>query len=249
MEHQCKFRCTDGKLFDPTISQWVQCPECKGKRFEKIEKDDKEVDEAIGIESNGLTTTLVPEALVPSDERTYLEDGSFDDLKKDAMSLYNTVLLGKRPKYSMCFGLGVKGKLDAFIYPLLATGYSEGLSVAPLLSALGLSQKLLRQEDLDTHFTSDLCVILINEGCSKADIAACKGLMQERASRSRATIFITSWSIEACSNLLGHYNDESAYLAKPVFIRYANSGKKSNYINNLYGEKNELPTLSFEDFN
>ena len=244
-----KCHCVNGRMFDPNIQQFVVCPLCKGKSREIIEEDSKESEEILGIGSGGWSGELVPESIIPKSERAYIEDITFQSLKEEMMSLYNSLVLGKKPKYSVCFGLGVKGRFDGLAYSLLSQAYKGGLRVSPFLSAFSLSNMLLNQDfSIVEYFDTDVCVVLVNEGCTKADVATCKGLLQERSFRNNATIFITTWSVEACSNLLGGYDDESLALAKPVFVKYKYSGESSPYINDLYGEKNYIPEIKFEEF-
>ena len=94
--------------------------------------------------------------------------------------------------------------------------------------------------ELDMYYDSDIVFMMICDGSSKADIAAAKGLMQSRALKGKATIFVTTWSVEACSILLGFWNDSSLFMATAVFLEYKSSGKNkhSHYINQLTGVEN-----------
>lgn len=246
MEEKCKYNCSNGRIFDPNIQSWVVCPECKGKKMKELDEHPEKSQELFGISAEDLSGVLVPEAIIPRNERGYLEDESFKTLSDTLKEIYAKLNQGNSLKESYCFGLGVKGKVNELIYPLQKVGYSSGLSISKLVTAIGLSQMLLSQSIDEDLFSSDLCIVLINEGCSKADVSACKGLMQERASRGLGTIFVTTWSVEACSNLLGYYEESDLYLAKPVFVKYKYSEKKSNYINNLYGVDNSLPELEID---
>ena len=85
-------------------------------------------------------------------------------------------------------------------------------------------------------------MVMIQDGASKADILSAKGLMQSRALKGKGTIFVTTWSIEACSILLGYFGEETFFLASGSFVEYKVSKKKkhSAYINQLTGVENEL---------
>lgn len=244
-KNTCKYNCSNGRIFDTGTRSWVVCPECKDKKLKEVNNSDNldNLKEDFGIDFEGLSGVLVPEAIIPENERNYIEPETFSNLKEGLMRIYARLNQGKGLKGSYCFGLGVKGRINELVFPLQKVAYTSGLTVSKFITAIGLSQMLLKQDIPDDLFTSDLCIILINEGCSKADVSACKGVMQERASKGLSTVFVTTWSVEACSNLLGYEGDESLYLAKPVFIAYKYSGKKSNYINNLFGVDNALPDI------
>lgn len=244
-ENKCSYNCNNGRIFDVRIKSWVACPECKGKKLKEFEIKEEEISEKLGVDGSNLSGVLVTEAVIPSNERNYIEAESFENLDKNLKQIMSRLLQGKSIKESYCFGLGVKGRVKELVFPLQKTAYTSGLNVVRFVSAIGLSQMLLKQSLPENIFNGDLCIILINEGCSKADVSACKGIMQERAVNGLGTVFVTTWSVEACSNLLGYERDEDCYLAKPVFIRYKYSEKHSNYINDLFGVENSLPELDF----
>ena len=242
-ESKCSYNCSNGRIFDVNIQSWVPCPECSQKKSEEFSKNSEEITEKLGIDGSALSGVLVPEAVIPLNERGYVEDKSFDDLSDKLNEIYSRLIQGKTIKQSYCFGIGVKGKVKELVFPLQKAAYTSGLNVVKFISAIGLSQMLLKQSLPENLFVGDLCIILINEGCSKADVSACKGVMQERAVNELGTVFVTTWSVEACSNLLGYSDNEDCYLAKPVFIKYKYSEKHSNYINDLFGVENSLPDL------
>ena len=139
-----------------------------------------------------------------------------------------------------CFGISIKGRVDRLAYPLLAKAYLSGYKIGRFITCSELSRLQLRGDDeLDRLLENDLQLVMIGEGSTKGEISCGKGLMQTRALRGKPTIFITTWTIEASSLLLGYADEEeNLFLAKPVFVRYKNSGKRSNYINQLTGVEN-----------
>lgn len=245
-DEKCKYNCTNGRLFDTNTQSWVPCPECKDKKIVELNTKDNIQNELFGVDSGNLTGVFVLEAVIPKEELNFMEQKELDILSNEVKSLQSKLTLGKKIEKSYCFGVGVKGNITALVYPLQKSAYTAGLTVARLITALGLTQKILKQDFLDEYFSSDLCIVLVNEGCSKADVASCKGLMQERASRGLATIFVTTWSVEACSNLLGYQGDSNLFLASPYFIRYKYADRQSRYINDLYGVKNESLELDLD---
>jgi hypothetical protein len=90
-------------------------------------------------------------------------------------------------------------------------------------------------------FPYSVAFMLICDGSSKADIYSARGFMQARALKGRPTVFVTTWSIEACSILLGYFGEETYFTASGVFLEYRHSGHKhSKYINDLTGVENGM---------
>ncbi|MGV3076322.1 hypothetical protein ACEE21_14655, partial [Clostridium baratii] len=140
-------------------------------------------------------------------------------------------------------GLGNKGRIDRFAYPLLAKAYLSGLSVARFISCSEYNRLYVAMDDaIESYMEKDFVLVLIQDGASKADILSAKGLMQSRALKGKGTLFVTTWSIEACSTLLGYFGEETYFLASGSFVEYKVSKKKkhSNYINQLTGVENEV---------
>lgn len=249
----CPNHCKNGEIFDRKLKKKIPCPYCAEKRRELVEKGIAISDEGIlsslsyllGVESEYMKAIFNYNMLIPEAERIYIEKESLENQKKISEELYSDLTLGNIPKNSFCFGLGNKGRVDKFAYPMLAKAYQSGLNVSKFLSCDDYNRmKLEMSSEVNDLFTSDFVIMLISDGANKADIAAAKGLMQTRGLRGKPTIFVTTWSIEACSMLLGYWNDPSLLLALPSFVEYRSNKKgHSRYINDLTGVDNELITI------
>lgn len=247
----CPYGCnTEGKILNPNDGKMIPCPYCSEKKKRLLEQGmaveehtDKEVklNTLLGVNSKYLSEVFVYDTIIPESERVFIEGASMDYQKQVAEELYNAFVLGMKPDRSYCFGISIKGRLDRFVYPMLAKAYMNGLSVAKCISCSEFSRLQLRMnEDLDDYINSDIAMMVINDGCTNGDLACAKGLMQSRALRGNPTVFVSTWTIEACSALLGGRSDDSTmFMAYPSFVEYRKSnGKRSNYINNILGEKN-----------
>ena len=245
----CPYDCNAmGKLLDVNTGKMVDCPHCSKlkkellAKGEVIEEDRGETPlaEVLGIKSKYLSQNYVFDGLIPDGEKLFLEGDSVDFLKTETERLYNKLTLGELPESSYCFGISIKGRVDRLAYPLLAKAYLSGYKIGRFITCSELSRLQLRGDDeIDRLLENDLQLVMIGEGSTKGEISCGKGLMQTRALRGKPTIFITTWTIEASSLLLGYADEEeNLFLAKPVFVRYKNSGKRSNYINQLTGVEN-----------
>lgn len=246
----CPYHCNEsGMILDVSLRKMVKCPHCSKIKEDLIRggmvetEDDERLPLAtvLGIQNDYLSTQFVYESVIPDGEQIYIDSESWEMQKGIAEELYLGLTIGNLPETSMCFGFGVKGRLEKFIYPILAKAYMAGLTVGRVLSCAEYNRLSISADgDFSDLFNSDLVVMLINEGCSKADLSSAKGLMQVRALKGKPTIYVSTWSVEACSNLLGYFDNDSYSLATPCFIKYKYDKKKdhSAYINRILGVTN-----------
>lgn len=247
----CPYGCnSSGKILDVNLKEMILCPHCSARKKELLKRgyveteSDQQVSIAsvLGIESAFLSTKFVYDSVIPEGELLFIDEESVEWQKEVAEDLYNKLVVGEVPDSSYCFGLGIKCDIDKFAYPMLAKAYLNGISISKFVSCSEYSRYILRQDSiLDNMFTSDFLMMLISEGCTQADLSAAKGLMQTRALKGKPTVFLSSWTIEACSGLLGFKDDSSLFLAKPVFVKYKKGSyakEHSSYINRLLGVEN-----------
>ena len=246
----CPYNCnSSGKLLDVNTGEMVNCPHCSKLKKEMLAKGiavEEDTDnrlplsDILGIKSKYLSKNYVFDTVIPEGERLFLEEDSVEYVKTETEKLYHILSIGEVPDNSYCFGISIKGRADRLAYPLLATAYLRGLKVGKFITCSEVSRLQLKGSDvIDELYDVDILIMLIGEGSTKGEISCAKGMMQARALKGKPTIFITTWTIESCSLMLGYSSDEgNLLLAKPVFVKYKNSGKSSNYINNLTGVEN-----------
>lgn len=245
----CPYNCnSSGLILDTNQGKLVPCPHCSKKKKELLKmgyvesEEDVQVpvSEALGIKNDFLSTKFVYESVIPDGERVFFEDESIKWQKEEAENLYLGLTVGTLPEQSFCFGLAVKGRIDRFAFPMLSKAYLAGLKVSRLVSCSEwYRMRLNLSDEIEDFLDSDFMIMLLDEGFTLAEIASAKGLMQSRALKGKPTVFVTTWTIEACSELLGFKNDKSCFIAKPVFLKYASGKKHSRYINGLLGQENE----------
>ncbi len=252
----CPYHCSNGYLFDRGLKKKIPCPYCSERKKELARDGVAQTEEGklgdlprlLGVDNDYMKPVFEYDWVVPDGERLFMEQDSITRQKDLAEELFLTLSVGQIPDRSLCFGLGNKGRVDKFAYPMLAKAYLSGLSVSRFISCTDYNRLLVAMSpDLDALFSADFVLMLICDGSSKADIASAKGLMQSRALRGKPTVFVTTWSIEACSILLGYWNDPSYFLASGVFLEYhvGKKSKHSHYINQLTGVENS--TMYEED--
>lgn len=247
----CPYHCNNGQILDYNTRTLIPCPHCSEKRKELASEGLAEVENGdiislptvLGINNKYLKTKFVYESVIPEGERIFLEEESLKLQEDICEEIYLGLSVGELPNKSYCIGLGNKGRIDRFAYPILAKAYLSGLTVSKFISCSEYNRMCINMSpDVEQFYTKDLVLMLIPDGASKADIASAKGLMQSRALNGKPTIFVTTWQIEACSILLGYYKDETYFLATGVFVEYkvSKDKPKSKYINQLTGVENEV---------
>lgn len=247
----CPYKCNaSGKILDTVSGQMVPCPHCfarkqelmKGGEVETVDDEIVPLSMVLGIESEFLSTKFVYETVIPDGELLFIDEESVSTQRDIAEELYHGLTIGNLPEESFCFGISIKGRAERFAYPMLAKAYMSGLNIGKFLSCSEYNRLTLdANSDILSLYECDFLMMLINEGSTLADISSAKGLMQTRSLKGKPTVFITTWTIEACSALLGYYDNDSLSLATPVFVEYKTTKKKghSHYINKLLGVEND----------
>ena len=246
----CPYNCNvNGMVLDDSLGRLVPCPHCSEIRKQLMRDGQVEVEgdvrvplsTVVGVKSEYLSSRFIYEAVIPDGELLFIDEESVEKQREMAEELYLGLSAGNLPEVSMCFGISIKGRAEVFAYPMIAKAYMGGLGVCRFMSASEFSRMALNvNEDMSEFYGADFMMMLINEGSTMADIASAKGIMQSRALKGKPTVFVTTWTVEACSALLGYYNNDSYSLATPVFVEYKTSKKKghTNYINKLLGVEN-----------
>lgn len=247
----CPYNCNaNGMLLDTNSGKMIPCPHCSKKKKELLSKGFAETEEnevlplssLLGLENPYLSEKFLYDVIVPEGEAVFIEQESLDWQREMADDLYLSLSVGNLPESSLCFGISIKGKIDRFAYPMLAKAYLSNLTVGKFLSCSEFNRMQFNMDDeVDNLYSCDFLMMLINDGSNLAEISSAKGLMQTRALKGKPTVFVTTWTIEACSGLLSNVNESELFLAKPVFLKYksAKKGKSSHYINKLLGVENE----------
>lgn len=243
VEEQCPYQCSpDGTYLDKRSKSFLQCPVHKQKRVKEARTgftaSGESLAKILGFNTEGLSDEVNTSLIIPKGELGFIESDSVKNVGDAMQDILNDLVLGEKPKKSYCFGLGVKGSLEQVAYPLLMAAYKTAQTVGRFITASEY-RRMTVQDDLieDTYelMSCEFLVVMVNEGCTKGDLSAIKGLMQIRASRGNPTIFVTTWSIQACSTLLGEKGTGSMFLAEEAFVRYKHSGSDGKYIDGIRG--------------
>lgn len=225
----------DGYIINPYTHRRELCPECAEKRHKMVKTG--EVKEELKLPPSLTGGNFIPDAVIPSSERSALEADSVDEIIEKAKSVISDLLIGVLPDESLLFNFGRKAYDANFIAPLLTKAYEGGLSAVPLLTPVDIIQSRHYLDSGDTQERKDIisyndirnkqvCVVCIDAGATNEEILAVKGVMQLRAMYNLPTIMVTHvWNY----NIGCLYNEggtKSYSIATLYQVRYKN---KKNY--------------------
>lgn len=245
LSSDCPYKCNvDNEVLDPARGRMVPCPHCREVATKQVAEQEYSVAEKLGFKNQPyLSPTLNKSQLVPEYELSYTVSGSYDKLFNDLKTLWGKLSQGELPRRSVCYGLGMKGRITRTAFALLHAAYSSGMNVHPLITGHELRNwDYYSPEELSDAVNSKVVVVLLEEGITREGLRVAKGFMQSRASRGYPTIFITTCTINTLNTLVD--SDELAGLeyAEPHFLEYptTDQNKYSKFVMGILGDKNEM---------
>lgn len=252
IDKECPFHCNaSNQVFDRQSRTWVVCPHCSDYAQHRVFTRDSDIYKDLGFSENlNITPTLDFDAILPDYEVSRITPESLEDVRTTCEELWSNLTQGILPSRSVCIGLGIKGRLHLLAYPLLATAYSAGLTCCPLLTATELMNAKLMEnmELLDRVLTSQVAVLVVEEGSTRSGLHTVKGVMQTRALKGLPTIILTTWMINAVNVLLDKDPLSGNVLADPHMVLYktGDQEKYSRYTMGILGLDNQINRIRVE---
>lgn len=250
LDPNCPYRCNgQNRYLDRGTAQLVACPHCTEKAEEFVSEPSVEMYQHFGFPTNlNITQHLDIDLLFPDYELDRLTPQSVSDFKSFLESLWSNLKRGILPERSLCIGMGIKGRFSDLVFPLLAASYTSGLTTHPVvLSADLLRWKLEENMDaLEEVHSAQTVIVFIEEGSTRVQLHAVKGLMQIRALRGLPTIIVTTWSVNSVNVLLDNDPHAGYSLAEPHFVIYKSSEyeRYSAYSLGILGLNNSVSSES-----
>ena len=223
----CPHNCNaSGKLFDRNIKTMIDCPYCKEKRksLTKGEEDVKvrgemvSMQEALGFSDPYLSPYYSFDALIPEEEMSMVMKESLIGVSDSIDELRGKLALGELPERSYCFGLARKGFVEKLAYPLLAKAYEMGIQSCKYVSSREYYARYIQDKPTLEYLDTEFLVVVVNSGSKYQELMLVRGLMESRATKGKATVFVTNCDIDECSLLLGYIGNASKYYASPYFV-------------------------------
>lgn len=226
VSENCPNQCnpTTHLFLNRATRELVPCPICKTTLRDTLLTQD--LSEELGIpDMKGYTGQLLLDKIIPAYEVSYLTPESYQGFCDYLQTLWGSLSQGILPSRSLALGLGMKGRVNQVAFPLLATSALAGLTVHPFISASEITALKLREdiEALEKLYSSQVLIVLLEEGASRAHLQVLKGVMQTRSIRSLPTIILTTWSVNSVATLIDSDPEVGYSLADPHFVQYLTS--------------------------
>lgn len=247
----CPFHCDkNNRFFDPARGELIPCPSCVPKLKEQVKnsgtsKEDENIKTGKGISCLYYNWADV----VSKVTLTRLEKDSVEDVKATIDILLSvlsdpTGVLDR----SYCIGVTEKGHPDRISGPLIAAAQIGGHNPSRLYFASDY-QLLLRNDRYDELAEiqeSPILVMQIEMGVPRSIILSIKGLLDKRAQKGLATIFVTTCMDTALSMILSWKGEVNKDSCEGHFLRYEQVEKLpvSWYMQGI--REGKLPTVEEE---
>lgn len=247
----CPFHCDKNyRFFDPVRGELIPCPSCVPKLKEQVKNTGtSKEDENIKTEK-GISCLYYNWADVVSKVTlTRLEKDSVADVKATVDILLSVLSdpMGVLDR-SYCIGVTEKGHPDKISGPLIAAAQLGGHNPSRLYFASDY-QLLLRNDRYDELAEiqeSPILVMQIEMGVPRSIILSIKGLLDKRAQKGLATIFVTTCMDTALSMILSWKGEVNKDSCEGHFLRYEQVEKLpvSWYMQGI--REGKLPTVEEE---
>lgn len=247
----CPFHCDKNyRFFDPARRELIPCPSCVPKLKEQVKNSGtSKEDENIKTEK-GISCLYYNWADVVSKVTlTRLEKDSVADVKATVDILLSVLSdpMGVLDR-SYCIGVTEKGHPDKISGPLIAAAQIGGHNPSRLYFASDY-QLLLRNDRFDELAEiqeSPILVMQIEMGVPRSIILSIKGLLDKRAQKGLATIFVTTCMDTALSMILSWKGEVNKDSCEGHFLRYEQVEKLpiSWYMQGI--REGKLPTVEEE---
>lgn len=221
----CPFHCDkNNRFFDPVREELIPCPSCVPKLKEQVKNSGTSQENENLKTEKGINCLYYNWADVVSKVTlTRLEKDSVSDVKATIDMLLSVLSdpLGVLDR-SYCIGVTEKGHPDKISGPLIAAAQMGGHNPSRLYFASDY-QLLLRNDRFDelTEIQeSPILVMQIEMGVPRSIILSIKGLLDKRAQKGLATIFVTTCMDTALSMILSWKGEVNKDSCEGHFLRY-----------------------------
>ena len=247
----CPFHCDkNNRFFDPARGELIPCPSCVPKLKEQVKNSGTSKEDENLKTEKGISCLYYNWADVVSKVTlTRLEKDSVEDVKATIDILLSvlsdpTGVLDR----SYCIGVTEKGHPDRISGPLIAAAQIGGHNPSRLYFASDY-QLLLRNDRYDELAEiqeSPILVMQIEMGVPRSIILSIKGLLDKRAQKGLATIFVTTCMDTALSMILSWKGEVNKDSCEGHFLRYEQVEKLpvSWYMQGI--REGKLPTVEEE---
>lgn len=208
--------CSDGLVFDTVVNKLVPCPLCEELRTKQVIEGVQSKEGAIqGLsEKLGLrrvfSRLFVDLKLVLGNLTSEsLEQDQYDSIEESIGALVGSLSVGKKPKTSVLFYLGVRADVELLAFWLLGSAYKAGLSVHPFITPFRLQGIRQKREDYENLMLSDVVVVAYSPSM-REDGYLVEDFVRQRAFEGKSTYVILTDGSQI-NNVLQRLGSEDSY--------------------------------------
>lgn len=208
--------CSDGLVFDTVVNKLVPCPLCEELRTKQViegvqsqEGATQGLSEKLGLR-RVFSRLFVDLKQVLGDLTTEsLDTEQFNSIEDSIGALVGSLSLGKKPKTSVLFYLGVRADIEMLVFWLLGSAYKAGLSVHPFITPFRLQGIKQKREDYENLMLSEVVVIAYSPSM-REDGYLVEDFVRQRAFEGKSTYVILTDGSQI-NNVLQRLGSEDSY--------------------------------------
>ena len=208
--------CTDGLVFDTSVNKMVPCPLCEELRTKQViegvqskEGATQGLSEKLGLR-RVFSRLFVDLKLVLGDLTTEtLDQEQYNSIEDSIGALVGSLSVGKKPKTSVLFYLGVRADVELLAFWLLGSAYKAGLSTHPFITPFRLQGIRQKREYYENLMLSDVVVVAYSPSM-REDGYLVEDFVRQRAFEGKSTYVILTDGSQI-NNVLQRLGSEDSY--------------------------------------
>ena len=208
--------CTDGLVFDTSVNKMVACPLCEELRtkqvIEGVQSQDgatQGLSEKLGLRRVFSRLFVDLKLVLGNLTSESLEQDQYDSIEESIGALVGSLSVGKKPKTSVLFYLGVRADVELLAFWLLGSAYKAGLSVHPFITPFRLQGIRQKREDYENLILSDVVVVAYSPSM-REDGYLVEDFVRQRAFEGKSTYVILTDGSQI-NNVLQRLGSEDSY--------------------------------------
>lgn len=209
-------KCSDGLVFDTVVNKLVPCPLCEELRTKHVvegvqsqEGATQGLSEKLGLRR--VFSRLFVDLKLVLGELTAesLDQDQYNSIEESIGALVGSLSVGKKPKTSVLFYLGVRADVELLAFWLLGSAYKAGLSVHPFITPFRLQGIKQKREDYENLMLSEVVVVAYSPSM-REDGYLVEDFVRQRAFEGKSTYVILTDGSQI-NNVLQRLGSEDSY--------------------------------------
>lgn len=208
--------CSDGLVFDTVVNKLVPCPLCEELRTKQVvegvqaqEGTTQGLSEKLGLRRVFSRLFVDLRQVLGDLTAESLDTEQFNSIEDSIGALVGSLSVGKKPKTSVLFYLGVRADIEMLAFWLLGSAYKSGLSVHPFITPFRLQGIKQKREDYENLMLSEVVVVAYSPSM-REDGYLVEDFVRQRAFEGKSTYVILTDGSQI-NNVLQRLGSEDSY--------------------------------------